>query len=146
MVSVGQPAPDFDAPDQDGRPFRLSSLHGSPVVLYFYPEADTPGCTRESKGFQSELGAYDAKGVRVVGVSVDDCPKQKAFAEKYGLSFALVADHDKKVAERYGVLGPNGRARRVTFLLGRDGKVEEVVDSSSVPTHLEKARKRFLSG
>ncbi len=146
MIDSGQPAPDFEAPDQDGRSFRLSSLKGSPVVLFFYPKADTPGCTIESKGFQTEIAEYRAKGVRVVGVSVDDCSAQKAFASKYGLSFPLIADTTKAVAGRYGVLGPSGTARRVTFLIGPTGQVEEVVDASSPKPHLDKARARFLSG
>jgi thioredoxin-dependent peroxiredoxin len=146
MVAVGEPAPEFEAPDQDGRPFRLASLRGSPVVLYFYPKADTPGCTIESKGFQEHLGEFASKGVRVVGVSVDDCPAQKAFAGKYGLRFPLVADSKKEVAGRYGVLGPRGSARRVTFLIDRDGKVVEIVDTSSPDAHVEKARARFLAG
>lgn len=146
MIDAGQPAPDFEAPDQDGRSFRLSSLKGSPVVLFFYPKADTPGCTIESKGFQTELEEYRSKGVAVVGVSVDDCDAQKAFARKYGLAFPLIADTSKKVADRYGVLGPSGTARRVTFLLDPAGKVVEVVAASSPTPHLERARARFLEG
>jgi thioredoxin-dependent peroxiredoxin len=145
MVAIGETAPDFEAPDQDGSPFRLSSLRGSPVVLYFYPKADTPGCTIESKGFQEHLGEFQARGVRVVGVSVDDCPAQKAFAGKYGLRFPLIADTKKEVAGRYGVLGPRGSARRVTFLIDRDGKVVEVVDTPSPDPHVAKARARFLA-
>lgn len=146
MIDAGQPAPDFEAPDQDGRPFRLSKLAGSPVVLYFYPEADTPGCTVESKGFQSELGSYRAKGVQVVGVSVDGCDAQKAFARKYGLAFPLIADESKSVARQYGVLGPSGKARRVTFFIGPDRKVQQVVDLSAAAAHLKAAREHFLSG
>ncbi len=145
MVAIGDTAPDFEAPDQDGRAFRLSSLRGSPVVLYFYPAADTPGCTVEAKGFQSELSDFAAKGVHVIGVSVDDCPAQKAFARKYGLAFPLLADASKEVAGRYGVLGPRGSARRVTFLLGPDGRVEEVVDGSPPEKHVQRARARFLA-
>jgi thioredoxin-dependent peroxiredoxin len=145
MVAVGEMAPEFEAPDQDGRPFRLSSLRGAPVVLYFYPKADTPGCTIESKGFQEHLAEFSARGVRVVGVSVDDCPAQKAFASKYGLRFPLIADTTKQVSGRYGVLGPRGSARRVSFLIDRDGKVVEVVDTSSPDPHVEKARARFLA-
>ena len=145
MIAAGSVAPDFEAPDQDGRPFRLSTLRGSSVVLYFYPEADTPGCTVESKGFQTELSDYQAKGVRVVGVSVDDCDAQKAFARKYGLSFPLVADHSKAVTRLYGVLNAFGRARRVSFFLDPQGRVEEVVDGSPAK-HLEAARRRYLSG
>ena len=146
MVAVGDTAPDFQALDHSGASFELSSLRGAPVVLYFYPKADTPGCTVESKGFQSHLPEFAAKGVRVVGVSVDDCPAQKAFAQKYGLAFPLIADAKKEVGARYGVLGPRGSARRVTFLIDRAGAVAEVVDTPSPDVHLDRARARFLMG
>ena len=141
---MGDTAPDFTAPNQDGTPFRLSSLRGSPVVLYFYPKADTPGCTIEGKGFRDVYPEFTARKVNVVGVSVDDCPAQKAFAQKYGFPFPLIADTSKAVATAYGVLGPKGSARRVTFLIDANGKVLEVVDSSSAGPHLERARARFL--
>ncbi|HYA70192.1 MAG TPA: peroxiredoxin [Thermoplasmata archaeon] len=146
MLAAGDRAPDFVAPNQDGTPFRLSSLKGSPVVLYFYPKADTPGCTIESKGFRDVHAEFAAKNVKIVGVSVDDCPAQKAFMQKYGLPFPLIADSAKQVATAYGVLGPRGTARRVTFLIDADGKVVEVVDSSSPEPHLTAARARFLGG
>jgi thioredoxin-dependent peroxiredoxin len=145
MVAVGEIAPDFEAPNQDGTPFRLSSLRGAPVVLYFYPKADTPGCTSESKAFRDRYGEFRARKVHVIGISTDDCPDQKAFAQKYRLPFPLIADRTKAVATRYGVLGPRGNARRVSFFLDADGKVLEVVDSSSPDPHLERARARFLS-
>ena len=144
MVAVGDAAPDFEAPNQDGVPFRLSSMKGSPVVLYFYPKADTPGCTIESKGFQQNLPAFEAKGVKIVGVSTDDCPAQKAFAGKYGLRFPLIADSSKQVAQKYGVLHERGVARRVSFHIDAKGKVVEIVDSSSADPHLEAAKARFL--
>ncbi|HKN06785.1 MAG TPA: peroxiredoxin [Thermoplasmata archaeon] len=145
MVAVGDTAPDFVAPNQDGTSFRLSSLRGSPVILYFYPKADTPGCTTESKGFRDVHGEYLAKKVHIVGVSVDDCPEQKAFAQKYGLPFPLIADTSKAVSKAYGVLGPRGSDRRVTFLIDAQGKVLDVVDASSPDPHLERARARFLT-
>jgi thioredoxin-dependent peroxiredoxin len=145
MVAVGDVAPDFEAPDQDGHAFRLSSLRGAPVVLYFYPKADTPGCTIEAKGFRDHLSEFRAKGIQVVGVSTDECAEQKAFATKYGLNFTLVADAEKQVGKKYGVLNPRGTARRVTFLIGKDGKVAEVVDSSSAETHVARAQARFLN-
>jgi thioredoxin-dependent peroxiredoxin len=145
MVAVGDTAPDFTAPNQDGTPFRLSSLRGSPVVLYFYPKADTPGCTTESKGFRDEHAEYLAHKVHVVGISVDDCPAQKAFAQKYGFPFPLIADTTKTVATAYGVLGPRGSARRVTFLIDGKGKVVEVIDAGSPDPHLARARARFLT-
>jgi len=145
MVAVGDAAPDFVAPNQDGQPFQLASLRGSPVVLYFYPKADTPGCTIESKGFRDAYPEFAARKVQIVGVSVDDCPAQKAFAEKYGFPFPLVADSAKKVASAYGVLGPRGSARRVTFLIDPMGKVAEIIDTSSPDPHLKAARSRFLA-
>jgi thioredoxin-dependent peroxiredoxin len=145
MVAVGDAVPKFQAPDQDGKPFSSESLRGKPFVLYFYPKADTPGCTIEAKGFRDELPQYTAKGVQIIGVSTDDCPAQKAFATKYGLSFPLLADSTKEIATTFGVLRPTGTARRVSFLIEKNGKVAEVVDDSSVDLHLARARARFLS-
>jgi peroxiredoxin Q/BCP len=119
-------------------------LRGSPVILYFYPQADTPGCTTESKGFRDVHAEFQARNVQVVGVSVDDCPAQKAFADKYTLPFPLIADSTKSVTRAYGVLGPRGQARRVTFLLDGQGKVLEVVDTSKAAAHVDAARARFL--
>ncbi len=145
MTDVGDLAPDFEAQLQDGSSFRFSSTRGHPAVLYFYPEADTPGCTIEAKGFRDHYAAFAKKGVTIVGVSVDPCADQLAFAKKYGLPFALVADVDHKVSTAYGVLGPRGTSRRVTFLIGADGRVVEVIDTSSAAQHVERARARFLA-
>jgi thioredoxin-dependent peroxiredoxin len=145
MIAVGDAAPDFTAPNQDGTPFRFSSLRGSPVILYFYPKADTPGCTVESKGFRDVHQDFLSRKVQIVGVSVDDCPAQKAFADKYTLPFPLIADTSKSVTKAYGVLSPRGSARRVTFLIDANGKVLEVVDTSSPDPHIERARARFLA-
>ncbi|HTT73725.1 MAG TPA: peroxiredoxin [Thermoplasmata archaeon] len=144
MIEKGQTAPDFEAPDQDGKPFRLSSLKGSPVVLYFYPKADTPGCTIEAKGFRDAVPEFRAHHVAIVGVSADDCPAQKAFHGKYGLNFPLVADSAKKVGALYGVLHPGGHERRVSFLIGADGKVVDVVDGAPPDAHVARARATFL--
>jgi thioredoxin-dependent peroxiredoxin len=145
MVAIGDAAPDFRAPNQDGTEFQLSSLKGSPVVLYFYPKADTPGCTIEAKGFRDVYPEFVAKKVAVVGVSTDECPAQKAFQGKYGLPFPLIADFSKAVASKYGVLGPHGNARRVTFLLDPAGKVVDVVDGQPPDAHVARARERFLT-
>ena len=145
MPGIGEPAPDFEAKLQDGRSFRLSSTHGHPTVLYFYPKADTPGCTIEAKGFRDHHADFEKKGVRIVGVSVDSCADQLAFARKYGLPFALVSDEDHAVSTAYGVLGPRGAARRVSFLIGADGRIQEIVDTSSADEHVKRARSRFLS-
>ena len=145
MVAIGDAAPDFQAPNQDGTPFRLSSLKGSPVVLYFYPKADTPGCTIEAKGFRDVYGDFAAKKVAIVGVSTDDCPAQKAFMDKYGLPFPLIADAKQDVARAYGVLGPHGTARRATFLIDAGGKVREIVDGVPADQHVARARAFFLT-
>jgi thioredoxin-dependent peroxiredoxin len=144
MVAKGDTAPDFEALDHSGKSFRLSSLHGSPVVLYFYPKADTPGCTIEGKGFRDVYADYQARHVAVVGVSVDECADQQAFRQKYGFPFPLVADKDQKVSSLYGVLGPAGHAKRVTFLIDGKGKVLEVVEGSP-DTHLKRAAEVFLA-
>ena len=146
MVAEGETAPDFEAPNQDGTPFRLSSLRGSPVILYFYPKADTPGCTIEAKGFARQYAELQTKNVHVIGVSIDDCPAQKALAKKYGLPFPLIADTSKEVARKYGVLSPRGGARRVSFHIDAKGTVLEVIDGSSADLHLTRAQARFLSG
>jgi len=146
MPSPGDVAPDFEAPTQSGTTLKLSSLRGSTVVLYFYPEADTPGCTMESQGFRDHYAAFRAKGVHVVGVSTDGVDAQCAFADKYGLPFPLVADSSKEVARLYGVLGPGGRARRVTFLIDPQGKVARVIEVKKATDHVTEARKALLAG
>jgi peroxiredoxin Q/BCP len=144
MPAKGEPAPDFHAPTHDGKSLQLSSLRGHPVVLYFYPEADTPGCTRESQGFRDAYAQFQAKGIAIVGVSTDGVDKQCAFADKYGLPFPLVADSAKQVATQYGVLGPSGRARRVTFLIDGAGKISEVVEERDAVAHVTRARTALL--
>lgn len=144
MIAIGDIAPDFEAPDHAGETFRFASVHGRPVVLYFYPEADTPGCTNEAKGFRDVYAQYRAQNVHVVGVSTDGCAAQQAFRTKYGLPFPLIADSTKKVAALYGVLGREGNARRVTFLIDKSGKVQDVIDDSSVKKHLARASAAFL--
>lgn len=146
MLAPGDVAPDFEALNRDGTPFKLSELKGHPVVLYFYPKADTPGCTVEAKEFEKHLPAFRARDVRVVGVSVDDCPDQQAFARKYGLSFPLIADTAKAIARAYGVLAPEGRARRVSFFLDGQGKVLEIVQGVPPDVHVARARSRYLGG
>jgi thioredoxin-dependent peroxiredoxin len=145
MVEAGEVAPDFEAPTQTGTPLRLSSLRGSSVVLYFYPQADTPGCTRESKSFRDIYPELKAHHVEVVGVSTDTVDEQNAFCQKYDLPFPLVADSSKQIAQQYGVLRPSGRANRVTFLIDKGGKVLEVVANGAPEPHLDRAKARFLN-
>lgn len=144
MVAKGEPAPDFDAPTQDGTPLKLSSLRGAPVVLYFYPQADTPGCTVESKAFRDHYAELVAKHVHVVGVSTDTVDDQCAFAEKYQLPFPLVADHARTIAKEYGVLRPSGRANRVTFFIDPKGVVADIVEAGAPGPHVDKAVALYL--
>ena len=144
MPAIGETAPDFEAPTAAGTPLRLSALRGGNVILYFYPQADTPGCTMESKGFRDLYSELKGHKVEVVGVSVDDVEAQNDFAGKYALPFPLVADTSKAVATAYGVLRPSGKARRVTFFIGPDGRIKDIVDTGDAAPHIAKARSTFL--
>ncbi len=123
LLAPGTPAPDFEGTDQLGRPVRLRDLRGRPVVLYFYPEDDTPGCTREACAFRDDLDAFRATGSVVLGVSVQDEASHRAFREKYDLNFDLVADPGKRITEAYKALGLLGLAKRVTYIIGPDGTI-----------------------
>jgi peroxiredoxin Q/BCP len=133
MVNAGDPAPDFTLPDQSGQPVTLSSLRGQTVVLYFYPKADTTGCTIQACGVRDHRADYERAGAVVLGVSPDPVKPIAKFDEKYGLGFPLLSDADHAVAEAYGVWVENsmyGRKymgmERTTFVIGPDGTVHEV--------------------
>jgi peroxiredoxin Q/BCP len=130
MVKAGEDAPDFELLDQDGNAVSLSGLKGHKVLVYFYPKADTPGCTTQACGLRDVLG--DIGDAKVLGISPDKPAKQKKFDEKYGLGFPLLADEDHSVAEAYGAWGEKsmyGRKYmgiiRSAFLVGDDGKIAE---------------------
>ena len=134
MLAPGDPAPDFTLPDQDGNPVTLSELKGQTVVLYFYPKADTPGCTTQACSIRDHQGDYDAAGATIVGVSPDPVKAVKKFHDKQGLNFALLADSDHAVAEQYGVWVEKsmyGKTymgnERTTFVIDADGVVTEVL-------------------
>ena len=122
-LQVGDAAPAAASVDQDGRPVELSRLYGSGwTLVYFYPKADTPGCTAEACSLRDAFADLTKKGVTVIGVSADTPAEQKAFQEKYHLPFTLVADHEKKVIEAFGVPTTMGFASRQSFLI-KDGKI-----------------------
>jgi peroxiredoxin Q/BCP len=134
MIEQGQPAPDFELPDQDGNPMKLSDLRGQPVVVYFYPKADTPGCTTQACGVRDHQGDYSKAGAVVLGISPDPVKKVKKFHEKQALNFSLLADEDHAVTERYGVWAQKSMygktymgAERTTFIIDPGGKVAEVL-------------------
>jgi thioredoxin-dependent peroxiredoxin len=142
MIEAGTQAPDFTLPDQDGNPVRLSGLLGQPVVLYFYPKADTPGCTTQACGVRDHRADYARAGAAVLGVSPDPVNKVKRFVDKHDLGFTLLADADHAVCERYGVWAEKSMygktywgALRATFVIGRDGVVAHVIPKVKPATH-----------
>jgi peroxiredoxin Q/BCP len=133
-LTPGDKAPDFALPDEDGNPVRLSELRGQPIVLYFYPKADTPGCTTQACGVRDHRPDYDEAGALVLGVSPDAVAKVKRFHEKYDLDFPLLADEGHAVAEAYGVWVQKsmyGRKywgnERTTFVIDGDGRIAQVL-------------------
>ena len=142
MIKTGEQAPDFELPDHDGTPVRLSALRGRPVVLYFYPKADTPGCTTQACGIRDHRADYEAAGVTVLGVSPDPVEAIRKFHDKQDLNFTLLADADHAVADAYGVWGEKsmyGRTymgvNRSTFIIDADGTVVHVIPKASPKTH-----------
>jgi thioredoxin-dependent peroxiredoxin len=143
-VEEGETAPDFTLSADDGRQVKLSDLRGKPVVLYFYPQDDTPGCTREACAFRDRTQDLKAKGAMVLGVSPDDVASHGRFRDKYSLNFPLLADEGHKVAERYGawreknLYGKTSMGiQRSTFLIDGDGTVRKVWKRVNVDGHDE---------
>lgn len=134
LLKVGQSAPDFTSVDQNGLEVKLSGFLGSPVVVYFYPRDNTPGCTTEACNFRDNYAEYEKAGVKVLGISVDSQKSHKNFSDKYQLNFTLVADNSKEIAEKYGVLGARS-ASRVTYLIDSEGKVAHVYPKVSPREH-----------
>lgn len=129
LPEVGQTAPTFTLPNQEGQPISLDSYKGKWVVLYFYPKDMTTGCTIEAHKFQADLDKYKAMNAVILGVSVDTVDSHKQFCTKDSLSFTLLADPDKKVVPQYGSLGNYGPmviANRNTFLIDPNGKIVKV--------------------
>jgi peroxiredoxin Q/BCP len=142
MLETGQPAPDFTLPDQSGREVTLSDLRGSPVVLYFYPKDDTPGCTKEACAFRDAFADYEGRGARIVGVSPDDPDSHIRFIRKFNLPFTLLADTENQVCRAYGVWKEKnmyGRksmgVERTTFVIDGSGLVREVFPRVKVDGH-----------
>jgi len=133
-LQEGQAAPDFTAADQDGNTVSLNQFKGKKVVLYFYPKDDTPGCTAEACDFRDNYQGLIAKGIVVLGVSVDDEKSHQKFATKHSLPFTLIADTDKKIVEAYGVWGEKNMygkkymgTNRKTFLIDEEGNISHII-------------------
>jgi len=143
-LQPGDTAPDFTLPDHDGNPVSLAGLRGNTVVLYFYPKADTPGCTTQACGVRDHRADYEQAGAVVLGVSPDPVKKIAKFNDKYGLNFPLLADEDHAVAEAYGVWVEKsmyGRTymgnERTTFVIGPDGVIKDVFQNVKPAEHDE---------
>jgi thioredoxin-dependent peroxiredoxin len=142
MVREGDPAPEFTLESDAGEQVSLSDFRGKPVVLYFYPKDDTPGCTTQACGIRDAHDRFEQAGAVVLGVSPDGVRSHVKFKEKYELPFALLADPEHEVAERYGVWGEKtymGRSylgvNRSTFVIGADGVVAKVMHEVKPATH-----------
>ncbi len=144
MIEPGDKAPDFELPDQDGEPVKLSAFRGKPVVVYFYPKADTPGCTTQACGVRDHESEYAEKGAVVLGISPDPVAKVKKFHAKQGLNFRLLADEGHIIADRYGVWVEKsmyGKTyfgnERTTFVIDPAGKVASVLRKVKPAEHDE---------
>lgn len=142
MLAEGDLAPDFTLPDQSGAPLTLSTLRDQTVVLYFYPRADTPGCTTQACGVRDHRADYERAGARVLGVSPDTVNAVAQFDDKYGLGFTLLADEDHAVADAYGTWvekTKDGRTywgvERTTFVIDPEGRIARIFPKVSPETH-----------
>jgi peroxiredoxin Q/BCP len=144
LLAVGTKAPDFTTIDQHGNKMSLSDLKGRKVILYFYPKDNTSGCTKEACAFRDHFAQFRALNVEILGVSIDDDKSHKAFAQKYGLPFRLLADPDKRLVTAYGVWGEKtlyGKkymgTNRVTYVIDESGSIAAVFPQVKPATHAE---------
>jgi peroxiredoxin Q/BCP len=147
-LAPGDPAPDFELPDADGKQVALSSLRGRRVVVYFYPAAMTPGCTKQACDFRDSLDSLAAAGVAVLGISPDEPAKLAKFRDRDGITFPLLADPSREVLQAYGAYGEKtmyGRKTvgviRSTFVVGPDGALEQVYYNVKATGHVARLRK-----
>ena len=149
-LEPGDPAPDFTLADDSGGRVALSGLRGRKVVLYFYPSAMTPGCTKQACGFRDSLGNFDAAGYTVLGVSPDKPEKLAKFRQKEGLTFPLLSDPDKSVHTAYGAYGKKSMygkqvtgVIRSTFVIDADGRIEQAQYGVKATGHVERLRREL---
>ncbi|MDQ3802978.1 MAG: thioredoxin-dependent thiol peroxidase [Acidobacteriota bacterium] len=150
MLKEGDAAPDFTARDAEGNEVSLRDLRGRRVVLYFYPKDDTPGCTKQACSLRDSHAVFEERGIKVLGVSLDDEESHRKFAAKYDLPFTLLADTDHAVADAYGVYGQKtwmGKqymgVDRKTFLIDEQGRIKKVFDKVNVNEHADEVLQAF---
>ncbi|MCB9247682.1 MAG: peroxiredoxin [Ignavibacteriales bacterium] len=135
-LSVGNNAPDFTLQDSQNNVYTLSDYKGkSPVVVYFYPKANTPGCTTEACGIRDDYSKFNENGIAIFGISVDSKEDIKKFVEEHSLNFPLLSDANKEVTEKFGALNNLGVASRITFLVDKEGKIANIIRDVDVNTH-----------
>lgn len=135
-MKVGDPAPAFSVSDHTGATRTLSDFAGKRVVLWFYPKADTPGCSREGCGFRDLYAEFQAKGAEVLGVSYDTPAENAAFVEKYGFPYPLLCDTDQLIAKAYGAYSADqGYPQRNTYVIDGEGKLEQALEGVNPKTH-----------
>lgn len=152
MLEIGETAPDFTAKTDTGTTVSLQDFRGRKVVLYFYPQDDTPGCTREACDFRDKMPAVDAKGAVVLGVSPDSVDSHAAFKQKFGLPFQLLSDDDKSIVNAYGVWKPRTRdgqtvmrTERTTFIIDEHGVITHIFPQVKVDGHVEEVLAALVS-
>lgn len=133
-LRVGDIAPDFEAIDQNGNKIRISERKGKVIVLYFYPKDFTPGCTTEACNFRDNFSEFSKRGIDVIGISVDTENSHKKFADKLNIPFLLLSDKNKEIARKYNVLGM-ATAKRVTFIIDKEGKIAHIFEKVSPKDH-----------
>ncbi len=137
-LSTGNPAPDFNLEDVYGNHYILSSYKGkNPVVVYFYPKASTPGCTKEACGIRDNFSKFKDNGIIVLGISVDSKKSIKDFIDDQNLNFPLLSDETKKVSIAYGVLNDLGIDSRITFIINKNGDIADIIRNVDVSTHAD---------
>ena len=145
MLPAGSAAPDLSAVDQNGKTHRLSEEHGHPVIVYFYPKDNTPGCTKEACAFRDSWARYEKAGVQVFGVSADDQKSHEQFEKEQHLTFPILADADQKWIKAFGVSTKLGMASRVSFLIDGAGKVAKVYPDVDPGIHADEVLKDAAS-
>ncbi len=137
-LKVGMSAPNFTLSDAYGHWYTLSKYKGkSPVVVYFYPKAGTPGCTKEACGIRDTWNKFKKNKIQVLGISVDDKSDIKKFIKEYKLNFPLLSDANKKVSEKYGVYNDKGFDNRITFIVDKKGKITDIIHVKNIEAHAE---------
>lgn len=137
-LKVGDKAPQFEGKDQDGKTWKLADSLGKKLILvYFYPKDNTPGCTAQACGLRDRMEELNQKNVEVIGVSFDSAESHRNFIAKHNLNFRLLADEDGKIADAFGARKEDKNvARRVSYLIGKDGRIKHITDSPKADTHL----------